>query len=274
MDSRFDPAFQPDDRLRDALADFVALVRHLRRDCPWDREQTHASTRSNLLEEAYEAADAIDREDWPDFSKELGDVLLHVVFHSVIAEGDGRFTLLDVVTQETEKLVRRHPHVFGDAAVSGTTEVLANWEAIKVAERAAQGAAKPKGVLSGLPKALPALVRAQRTQEKVAGVGFDFPDADGAWAKVDEELGEYRAAATEQQRQAELGDVLFALVNHARLSGLDAEAALQATNDRFARRFGHVEARLEGQGRSPKDATLDEMDALWDEAKAEEKAGR
>lgn len=268
MDSRFDPAFQPDDRLRDALADFVALVRHLRRDCPWDREQTHASTRSNLLEEAYEAADAIDREDWPDFSKELGDVLLHVVFHSVIAEGDGRFTLLDVVTQETEKLVRRHPHVFGDAAVSGTTEVLANWEAIKAQER--KGAVRT-GVLSGLPKALPALVRAQRTQEKVAGVGFDFPDADGAWAKVDEELGEYRTASTEAQRQAELGDVLFALVNHARLSGLDAEAALQATNERFARRFGHVEARLKGQGRSPKGATLDEMDALWDEAKRLEK---
>lgn len=278
MDSRFDPTFQPDDRLRDALADFVALVRHLRRDCPWDREQTHASTRSNLLEEAYEAADAIDREDWPDFSKELGDVLLHVVFHSVIAEGDGRFTLLDVVTQETEKLVRRHPHVFGDAAVSGTGEVLANWEAIKTAERKAQGddprgASKPKGVLSGLPKALPALVRAQRTQEKVAGVGFDFPDADGAWAKVDEELGEYRSAETTAQRQAELGDVLFALVNHARLSGLDAEAALQATNDRFARRFGHVETRLAETGRTPKDATLGEMDVLWDEAKVRERAG-
>lgn len=270
-DPRFDPAFQPEPALRDALADFVALVRHLRRDCPWDRAQTHASTRTNLLEEAYEAADAIDREDWPDFSKELGDVLLHVVFHSVIAEGDGRFTLLDVVRQETEKLVRRHPHVFGDAAVSGTGEVLQNWEAIKTAERAAQGAARPNGVLSGLPKALPALARAQRTQEKVAGVGFDFPSADDAWAKVDEELAEYRSAETDARRQDELGDVLFALVNHARLSGLDAEAALQRTNDRFARRFGRVEARLVDAGRTPKDATLGEMDALWDEAKAEER---
>ena len=277
MDPRFDPAFQPDAPLTQALADFVALVRQLRRDCPWDREQTHASTRNNLLEEAYEAADAIDREDWPDFSKELGDVLLHVVFHSVIAEQDGRFSLLDVVRQETEKLVRRHPHVFGDAAVSGTGEVLQNWEAIKAAERAAAGVSapdKPTGVLSGLPRALPALVRAQRTQEKVAGVGFDFPDPEDAWDKVTEELGEYRAldAADAARRQDELGDVLFALVNHARQTGLDAEAALQRTNDRFARRFGHVEARLAADARTPKDATLGEMDALWDEAKAAERA--
>ncbi len=272
MDPRFDPAFQPDAPTREALADFVALVRHLRRDCPWDREQTHASTAHLLLEEAYEAADAIAHEDWDEFRRELGDLLLHVVFHSVIAEGDGRFTLLDVIQLETEKLVRRHPHVFGDTAVSGTGEVLKNWESIKQAERAAAGTAEapPKGVLDGVPKALPALLRAHRIQDKVAGVGFDFPSAEEAWGKVEEELHEYRTAAPER-REAELGDVLFALVNHARLAGERAENALQATNARFARRFAHIEARLREAGRAPQDATLAEMDALWDEAKALER---
>lgn len=265
-DPRFDPAFQPDAATREALADFVALVRHLRRDCPWDREQTHASTQHLLLEEAFEAADAITRGDWDDLRKELGDVLLHVVFHSTIAEQDGRFTLLDVVRGETEKLVRRHPHVFGDTAVGGTSDVLRNWEAIKQDE----GGASPKGVLDGVPSAMPALVQAHRVQEKVAGVGFDFPTADDAWAKVEEEIGEYRAAPDER-RADELGDVLFALVNHARLSGVGAEAALQATTARFRRRFAHVEAGLASEGRRPQDATLAEMDALWDAAKAAER---
>ena len=271
-DPRFDPAFQPDDATREALADFVALVRHLRRDCPWDRAQTHASTQHLLLEEAFEAADAITRRDWPDLRGELGDVLLHVVFHSVIAEQDGNFALLDVVRGVTEKLVRRHPHVFGGAAVSGTGEVLRNWEAIKQAE-SGPGAA-PRGVLDGVPAALPALVQAQRVQEKVAGIGFDFPDADASWTKVDEEMGEYRAAADAGDADAaadEFGDVLFALVNHARLSGVSAEAALQATTARFRRRFGHVEAGLAAEGRRPQDATLAEMDALWDAAKAAER---
>ena len=267
-DPRFDPAFQPDDALRDALADFVALVRHLRRDCPWDREQTHASTRHHLLEEAYEAADAIAREDWDDLRKELGDVLLHVVFHSTIAEADGRFSLLDVVRGETEKLVRRHPHVFGEAAAGDSAAVLKRWERIKQAERAAEPAT---GALGGVPLALPALLRAHRMQEKAAGVGFDFPNAEEAWAKVDEELAEFQAAEGDA-RQAELGDVLFALVNHARLAGLSAENALQDTNAKFARRFGHVERRLAETGRTPEGATLAEMDALWDEAKRTERA--
>lgn len=267
-DPRFDPAFQPDESTREALADFVALVRHLRRDCPWDREQTHASTQHLLLEEAFEAADAITREDWTDLRKELGDVLLHVVFHSTIAEQDGRFTLRDVIVGETEKLVRRHPHVFGDTTVGGTGEVLRNWEAIKQAEG---GGERPTGVLDGVPAALPALVQAHRVQEKVAGVGFDFPTADDAWAKVEEEIGEYRTAEPERKAD-ELGDVLFALVNHARLDGLNAEAALNATTARFRRRFGHVEAGLTAEGRRPQDATLAEMDALWDDAKAAERA--
>ncbi len=272
-DPRFDPAFQPDAATREALADFVALVRHLRRDCPWDRAQTHASTQHLLLEEAFEAADAITREDWADLRGELGDVLLHVVFHSVIAEQDGRFTLADVVRGETEKLVRRHPHVFGDTVVTGTGEVLRNWEAIKQTESAGEGA-RPRGVLDGVPAALPALVQAHRVQEKVAGVGFDFPDAAASWAKVEEELAEVREAAASGDAAAhasELGDVLFALVNHARLSGVNAEAALQATTARFRRRFGHVEAGLAAEGRRPQDATLAEMDALWDAAKAAER---
>ena len=273
-DPRFDPAFQPDAAMTEALGDFVALVRHLRRDCPWDREQTHASTKHLMLEEAYEAADAIEREDWTELRKELGDVLLHVVFHSVIAEGDGRFSLADVVTGETEKLVRRHPHVFGETVVSGTGEVLANWEAIKQAERAA-GPDERAGLLDGVPAALPALLRAHRIQEKVAGVGFDFPDAGEAWGKVEEEIGELRAldGADARAREAELGDVFFALVNYARLTGLNAENALQRTNAKFSRRFGHVEKGLSEAGRVPREATLAEMDALWDEAKAAERAG-
>ncbi|HYE59283.1 MAG TPA: MazG nucleotide pyrophosphohydrolase domain-containing protein, partial [Rhodothermales bacterium] len=151
----------------------------------------------------------------------------------------------------------------------GSEEVLRNWETIKQQERAGQGE-RPKGVLDGVPKALPALLRAHRIQDKVAGVGFDFPSADEAWAKVEEELAEYRAAEDQARRQAELGDVLFAVVNHARLSGLEAEGALQATNARFTRRFEHVEARLREGGRAPHQATLDEMDALWDEAKQRE----
>ncbi|MEM1043927.1 MAG: nucleoside triphosphate pyrophosphohydrolase [Bacteroidota bacterium] len=255
----------------DLWADFVAVVRRLRRDCPWDREQTHDSVKHLLIEEAYEALDAIDQADWPDLGAELGDVLLHVVFHSEIAETTtGAFTLEDVIRQELEKLVRRHPHVFGDTAVSGTGEVLRNWEQIKQQERAGRDEAR-RSVLDGVPRQLPALLRAQRVQEKAAGVGFDFPEAAGAWAKVEEEVGELRdlveQAATADEREAEFGDVLFALVNYARFTGITPENALRRTLDTFQRRFRHVEARLADAGRSFDAADLAEMDAYWDEAK-------
>lgn len=261
----------------DLYADFVAVVRRLRRDCPWDREQTHASVRHLLIEEAYEAVDAIDDGDWGELKGELGDLLLHVVFHAEIAETTtGAFTLEDVIRFEMEKLVRRHPHVFGDVEVSGTGEVLQNWEQIKQQERAARGEPERRSVLDGVPRHLPALLRAQRVQEKAAGVGFDFPEAAGAWAKVEEEVLELRtlveSGASAEAREAEFGDVLFALVNYARFTDINPENALRRTLDTFQRRFQHVEARLAEQGRDFTDADLAEMDGYWDEAKARETA--
>lgn len=252
----------------EAYADFVAIVRQLRRDCPWDREQTHESIRHLLIEEAYETVEAIEAKDFDELKKELGDLLLHVVFHSVIAEGEGKFSMRDVIGSESEKLVRRHPHVFGDADASGTEDVLRNWEQIKLKEGAR------KSVLEGVPRTLPSLLRAFRVQEKAAGVGFDFPERDGAWAKVDEEIGEFRTlierGAPLEQSEREFGDLLFALVNYARFEGINPENALRHTNDKFVRRFQHVERRLREEGRYPSDSSIEEMDELWDEAKARE----
>ena len=264
-DTIYDPAFtEPADRI-DAYADFVAIVKQLRRDCPWDREQTHESVKHLLIEEAYETVEAIDEEDWDELKRELGDLLLHVVFHSVIAEQNGSFTLKDVIEAETDKLVRRHPHVFGDVAVADVDEVLTNWEQIKLRE------GTKKSALEGVPGHLPALLRAFRMQEKAAGVGFDFPEAAGAWNKVDEEISEYRALAESEapldQQEAEFGDLLFALVNYARLKGLNPENALRRTNDKFASRFQHIERRLAEEGQSMADVDLAAMDRFWDEAK-------
>lgn len=257
----------------DLYADFVALVWRLRRDCPWDREQTHDSVKHLTIEEAFELVEAIDEQDPDGMKKELGDLFLHVLFHAHIAESEGTFTIRDVMAAEMEKLVRRHPHVFGDVAVSGTGEVLQNWEAIKQAEREAEGRDEPS-VLDGVPSALPALLRAERVQEKAAAVGFDFPDAAEAWGKVEEELGELRSltqdGASAEALEDEFGDVLFALVNYGRFIGVVPENALRRTLGKFTRRFQYVEASLRKDGRSPQDASLDEMDSLWDDAKARE----
>ena len=270
-DPIYDPAFaEPADRLA-AYADFVAIVRQLRRDCPWDREQTHESVKHLLIEEAYETVEAIDEGDWPELKRELGDLLLHVVFHSVIAEQAGTFTLRDVIEAETEKLVRRHPHVFADVAVDGVGEVLANWEQIKMREGGKTSA------LEGVPRHLPSLLRAYRMQEKAAGVGFDFPERAGAWEKVEEEIGEFQRLAEDDAPAArledEFGDLLFALVNYARFAGINPENALRRTNEKFARRFRHIEQRLAEQDRAMTDVDLPEMDRYWDEAKTLEDEG-
>ena len=266
----FDPSFTEGADAVEAYADFVAIVRQLRRDCPWDREQTHESVKHLLIEEAYETVSAIDEENWDELRRELGDLLLHVVFHSVMAEQDGRFTMKDVIDAESEKLVRRHPHVFGDTAVAGVTEVLQNWEQIKLQEGASREGAK-KSTLEGVPRHLPALLRAHRVQEKAAGVGFDFPERAGAWEKVEEELREFHAlaegTALPEEKEKEFGDLLFALVNYARFIGVTPENALSRTNDKFVRRFQHIERRLAEQGRTLKDADLAEMDRYWNEAK-------
>ncbi len=267
-DPVYDTSFAASDDERAAFADLWAIVRQLRRDCPWDRAQTHASVRHLFLEETYEAVAAIDAGGAGALIEELGGVLLHVLFHSAIAEEAGMFALRDVIAAETRKLVRRHPHVFGPADAHDEQAVRRTWEQVKQQERQGKEEAS---VLGGVPQALPALLRAHRTQQKGAGVGFDFPEAAGAWEKVEEELAEFREAAehvdAEDAREREFGDVLFALVNYARRMGLNAENALRRTNDTFARRFAHVERRLAAQERSPSEATLEEMDALWNEAK-------
>lgn len=258
------------------FADFVAIVRRLRRDCPWDREQTHDSVKHLTIEEAFEMVDAVDRGDPQELAKELGDLFLHVLFHAHIAETEGTFDLGDVMRAEMTKLVRRHPHVFGETVVSGTGEVLRNWEAIKRAEREERGAPdRTSSALDGVPAALPALLRAERVQEKAAAVGFEFPDGASAWSKVTEETAELKAladaGAPPEALEDELGDLLFSVVNYARFVGVVPENALRRTVGKFSQRFAHVEARLAEGGRTPDAATLDEMDALWDEAKAVER---
>ncbi|MCS4200293.1 nucleoside triphosphate pyrophosphohydrolase [Salinibacter ruber] len=262
---------EPAERL-EAYADLAAIVKQLRRDCPWDREQTHESVKHLLIEEAYEVVAAIDHGDWDELAEELGDVLLHVLFHAVIAEEGGRFTLADVIEAETDKLVRRHPHVFGDAATGDADAVAASWEEIKQREK--NGEAEEASVLDGVPAQLPALLRAQRVQEKAAGVGFEFPDRDEAWDKVQEELEEFREAVADdrppERRQDEFGDLLFALVNYARYTDVTPENALRETTDRFTRRFQDVESRLSGQGTSIDEADLAELRRLWRDAKTRE----
>lgn len=248
--------------------------------CPWDREQSFATLRRYVLEEACEVIDAIDGGDRKEHCAELGDLMLQVVFQAELARAEGAFGPDDVVAAICEKLVRRHPHVFADASVENVDEVLQNWERIKAAERA--GSRKGQGVLSGVARSLPALTRAQRVGEKVARVGFDWPDARGSRAKVEEELGELDqalASGDADKAEEELGDVLFALVNLARHAGVDAEGALRRTIDKFTRRFDHVERRvIERHGGWPTTAaedriTLEEMDGYWDEAKRAEISG-
>ncbi|HUF10612.1 MAG TPA: nucleoside triphosphate pyrophosphohydrolase [Rhodothermales bacterium] len=242
---------------------FVEIVRRLRKECPWDRDQTHDSMRTPFIEEVYEAVDAIGSRDWPALAEELGDVLLNVVFQAVLAEEAGRFTIADVLARETGKLVFRHPHVFGDVTADDVDQVLRNWEQLKKAE------SDRESVLDGVPRALPALLFAERVQSKAARVGFDFPTREGAWEKVTEEVKELRAVdpADRERWSEELGDLLFAVVNLGRLNGVSPEMELRAANDKFTQRFRHIEGRLREQGRGPDDASLEEMDQYWEEAK-------
>lgn len=266
-DKIYDRTFDTDAVTLEKCSDFISIVRQLRRDCPWDREQTHKSVRHLLIEECFEAVEAIDNDDHDELKKELGDLLLHVVFNAVIAEQDGSFTLQDVLDAETDKLVRRHPHVFGDVAVDGTGEVLRNWEQIKLTE------GRRTSVLEGVPSQLPSLLRAYRIQEKAAGVGFDFANSTDAWAKVKEELAELQeadAAEDEKHSEEEFGDLLFALVNYARLRGWNPENALRQTNQKFTRRFQFVESAARAKKTSLTEMSLQEMDVLWEDSKTDE----
>lgn len=264
--------------------EFADIVKRLRKECPWDREQTHDSIKHATLEEAHEVIEAIDNNDADELKKELGDLLLHVVFHSVIAEGDDKFTIDEVIDSITEKLIRRHPHVFGDTKVTGAEHVKKNWEVIKLQEGR-------DSVLEGVPENLPALQRAHRLQEKAAKVGFDWKNKNDVWKKVIEEIEEmHEVEKVKSQKfppkadqplaeniksddeihnrlESEVGDVFFALVNYARFLDINPENALRKANRKFIDRFKFVEKKLRAKGSSPNESSLAEMDKYWNESK-------
>ncbi len=282
MPRPFDPVSQvplPEQRGQ-SFPRLVELMQRLLADdgCPWDREQTLESLRKYVIEEAHEVVDAIDGGDPEAHRDELGDLLLQIVFQAELGRRSGAFGPDDVVRAIVEKLVRRHPHVFADGRADTSAEVLENWEQLKLKERGA------RGLLSGVPKSMPALLRAQRVGEKVEKVGFDWPDMGGSRAKVAEELAELDEAISSGDRaavEAELGDALFALVNLARHAGVDAEAALRGTIEKFTRRFTHVEARVNerhggwpkaSDGKAGRGIPLEVLDGYWVEAKRAEKS--
>ena len=246
---------------------FQEIVAHLRAPdgCPWDKEQTHASLRTHLLEESYETLSAIDSGDKAGMREEFGDLLLQIMLNSQIANEAGDFNVNAVVKGIYDKIIRRHPHVFGDVEVSGVDGVLQNWEKLKEKER---GKKKDgKGLLDGVPAALPALIQAQEYQVRAARVGFDWPEIEGVLEKIAEEIQEVKEADEPDHVAEELGDLLFALVNLARWKKVDAESALRGTNLKFKTRFAHIEAGAKQQARNLSDLSLDEMEALWQEAK-------
>lgn len=247
-----------------SFEDLLRVMHILRNHCPWDRKQTHESIRDLMVEEVYEAIEAIDAGDMPELKKELGDILLHVVFHAEMANETSSFDMGDVIYAIQDKLISRHPHVFGETEAGDAEVVKENWEKIKQKE---QGR---KSVLQGVPAQLPGLLRAQRMQEKAGAVGFDWQTWPEAWKKLDEELSEFREALELKDRaeqEREFGDLLFSLVNVGRLAGLDAENALRTTNNKFHRRFSYIEESLARKGLKTSESTLEEMDKLWEEAK-------
>jgi len=254
--------------------EFVTIVKRLRNECPWDREQTHDSIRHLLLEETYETLEAIDLKNNEELKKELGDLLLHVAFNAVIAEGDGNFDLKDVINSINQKLISRHPHVFGDTKVSSTGEVLKNWEHIKLQEKGR------KSVLDGVPKELPSLNRAYRIQEKSSKVGFDWNNSIDSYKKIEEEIGEFKSLIeshkddfgkipvdVKHEMEKELGDILFAITNYARFFEINPENALRTTIEKYLKRFNFIEDELIKRGKMITESNLEEMDAIWNESK-------
>ncbi|KPK93523.1 MAG: hypothetical protein AMJ88_07505 [Anaerolineae bacterium SM23_ 63] len=253
-----------------AFESFQETVAHLRAPdgCPWDRKQTHKTLRTHLLEESYEALQAIDAEDMAALQEELGDLLLQIVLQAQIATEEGEFTMAQVIANIQEKIVRRHPHVFGGVHVDDMEHVLHNWEVLKAVEREEEG--EGKGLLDGVPLGLPALSQAAEIQERVKRIGFDWPEVEGVLSKIIEELEEVGQAKDPAARTAEMGDVFFSIVNYARWLGVDPEAALRETNLRFRRRFSQLEMAAKAKGRDLNAMSLEEMDALWDAVKDNE----
>ena len=255
-----------------AFSRLLDVMDTLREKCPWDRVQTNESLRQNTIEEVFELCDALMKDDKVNICKELGDVLLHVVFYAKIGSETGDFDIADVCNRLCEKLIYRHPHIYGTTQVDGQEQVLQNWEQLKLKEKGGN-----KRVLAGVPDSLPSLIKAYRIQEKAAHVGFDWDSPQGALDKVSEEMREFKVEAdavalenhepeAETRAEQEMGDLLFSVVNVARLYGIHPDNALEKTNQKFISRFNYVEEKAIGQGRSLKDMTLGEMDALWNEA--------
>lgn len=250
---------------------FVELVQILRNECPWDRKQTNESIAPLLIEETYETIDAIHTKDDAEFSKELGDLLLHIVMHAIMAQERNAFDLALVIDKISKKMIYRHPHIFGDISVSNVNEVLENWEKLKKTENSKE---IKRSTLEGVPNSLPSLLRAERIQHKVSKVGFDWKDKNDVWNKVEEELKELKYELTNNNKEKarqELGDFIFAIVNAARHEGIVAEEALYLTNNKFINRFKYIESKAEEMGKELDQMTLEEMDKLWDEAKIIEK---
>ncbi len=244
--------------------DLVEIMHILRNECPWDRKQTHESIRDLMIEEIYEAIEAIDNKDYDELKKELGDILLHVLFHAEMADEKKRFGIGDVIFGIQDKLISRHPHVFANTEANDPETVTKNWESIKQKEKGR------KSVLQGVPDNLPGLLRAQRMQEKAGAVGFDWKKWEAAWTKLEEEIEEFKSTlknADKEEQEKEFGDVFFSMVNVGRLAGLDAENALRLTNSKFKKRFTYIEQHLREKGLQPEMVSLEEMDALWEEAK-------
>ncbi|MBP7170593.1 MAG: nucleoside triphosphate pyrophosphohydrolase [Bacteroidales bacterium] len=253
-------------RASEAFQRLIGIMDDLRAKCPWDREQTFESIRPLTIEETYELSEGILEKDYNLIRKELGDLLLHIVFYSKIAEEDNRFDIVDVINSLCDKLIYRHPHIYGNVKVNDASEVVENWEQLKIKEKDGN-----KTVLSGVPGALPALIKANRIQEKVRAVGFDWDERSQVWDKVQEELNELRheveVTKSTDDIEKEFGDLLFSVVNAARLYGVDPETALERTNRKFMKRFTYLEQQTIQMGRSLKDMTLDEMNEIWEEAK-------
>ncbi len=252
-----------------AFAELLEIIATLRVECPWDKKQTMESMRSLSIEEVYELGDAILTGDMEEVKKELGDLLMHVVFYAQIGEEQGRFDISGVLEGICEKLKYRHPHIYGDVKVKGEEDVLRNWEQLKLKENG-----RRHRVLEGVPASLPALVKAYRIQDKARGAGFDWEKREDVWAKVKEEMQEFETEwqqADEQRMEEEFGDFLFSLINAARLYGINPENALEKTNAKFIRRFGYLEEHARLQGKELKEMSLEEMEACWQEAKREER---
>lgn len=256
------------ERKIEAFRRLLEIMDELREKCPWDKKQTLESLRHLTIEETYELGDAILRNDLKDIRKELGDMMLHIVFYAKIGQEKGAFDMGDVLEGINEKLVYRHPHIFGDVKVADAREVIENWEALKLKEKGGN-----RRVLEGVPASLPALVKANRIQEKASGVGFDWEYREQVWDKVKEEIGELSHEIDKvdpDKMEAEFGDLFFAMVNAARLYGIDPEAALERTNLKFIRRFNYLESQTMQKGRDLKSMTLAEMDEIWEQAKSED----